>query len=295
MTKILDVVKPGVLVGEDVQKLFAVAKENGYAFPAVNCVGTDSINSVLEAAAKARSAVIVQFSNGGAAFIAGKGLKIDRPQGNSILGAISGALHVHNVAKEYGVPVVLHTDHCAKKLIPWVDGLLDAGEEYFKQHGKPLFSSHMLDLSEEHLKDNIDICCQYLERMAKMGIIPITNTHFIPLNGSDYHRFFGERVNYLFALRSFIDAGLRPCIGCDAPTAEVSAIKGLDGAVNRIDRASGEVIGPNQRITMREAIRCYTINAAYASFEDDIKGSIEVGKLADFTIFDNLTTAQAVP
>ena len=103
MTKILDVVKPGVLVGEDVQKLFAVAKENGYAFPAVNCVGTDSINSVLEAAAKARSAVIVQFSNGGAAFIAGKGLKIDRPQGNSILGAISGALHVHNVAKEYGV------------------------------------------------------------------------------------------------------------------------------------------------------------------------------------------------
>lgn len=170
MTKILDVVKPGVLVGEDVQKLFAVAKENGYAFPAVNCVGTDSINSVLEAAAKARSAVIVQFSNGGAAFIAGKGLKIDRPQGNSILGAISGALHVHNVAKEYGVPVVLHTDHCAKKLIPWVDGLLDAGEEYFKQHGKPLFSSHMLDLSEEHLKDNIDICCQYLERMAKMGM-----------------------------------------------------------------------------------------------------------------------------
>ena len=170
MTKILDVVKPGVLVGEDVQKVFAVAKENGYALPAVNCVGTNTINAVLEAAAKARSAVIVQFSNGGAAFVAGKGLKIDRPQGNSILGAISGALHVHNVAKEYGVPVILHTDHCAKKLIPWVDGLLDAGEEYFAKNGKPLFSSHMLDLSEESLEENIDICCKYLERMAKMGM-----------------------------------------------------------------------------------------------------------------------------
>ena len=170
MTKILDVVKPGVLWGEDVQKLFAVARENGYAFPAVNCVGTHTINAVLEAAAKARSAVIVQFSNGGAAFVAGKGLKTDRPQGNSILGAISGALHVHNVAQAYGVPVVLHTDHCAKKLIPWVDGLLDFGEEYFKKNGRPLFSSHMLDLSEESLDENVAICCKYLERMSKMGM-----------------------------------------------------------------------------------------------------------------------------
>ena len=170
MTKILDVVKPGVLVGEDVGKLFAVAKENGYAFPAVNTVSTDTINAVLEAAAKARSAVIVQFSNGGAAFFSGKGLKLERPQGNSILGAISGALHVHNVAKEYGVPVVLHTDHCAKKLLPWVDGMLDAGEEHFAKTGKPLFSSHMIDLSEEHLKDNVELCAKYLTRMAKMGM-----------------------------------------------------------------------------------------------------------------------------
>ena len=170
MTKILDVVQPGVLVGDDLHKLFAVAKENGYAFPAVNCVGTDSVNAVLEAAAKARSAVIIQFSNGGASFIAGKGLKIDRPQGNAILGAISGALHVHNVAKEYGVPVVLHTDHCAKKLLPWIDGLLDAGEDYFAKTGKPLFSSHMIDLSEESLEDNVAICCKYLERMSKMGM-----------------------------------------------------------------------------------------------------------------------------
>ncbi len=170
MTKILDVVQPGVITGADVQKVFAVAHENGFAIPAVNCVSTDTINAVLEAAAKARSAVIVQFSNGGAAFIAGKGLKVDRPQGCSILGAISGALHTHNVAKEYGVPVILHTDHCAKKLIPWVDGLLDYGEEYFKAHGKPLFSSHMLDLSEESLVDNIEICKKYLARMAKMGM-----------------------------------------------------------------------------------------------------------------------------
>ena len=170
MTKILDVVKPGVLVGEDVQKLFAVAKENGYAFPAVNCVGTDSVNAVLEAAAKARSAVIIQFSNGGGQFVAGKGLKIERPQGNAILGSISGALHVHNVAKEYGVPVVLHTDHCAKKLLPWIDGLLDAGEEFYKKEGKPLFSSHMLDLSEESLEENVETCCKYLERMSKIGM-----------------------------------------------------------------------------------------------------------------------------
>ena len=170
MTKILDVVKPGVLAGEDVAKLFAVAKENGYAFPAVNCIGTDSVNSVLEGAAKARSAAIIQFSNGGAAFIAGKGYKTDKPQGAAILGAISGALHVHNVAEAYGVPVVLHTDHCAKKLLPWIDGLLDAGEEYFAKTGKPLFSSHMIDLSEESLKDNVELCCKYLERMSKMGM-----------------------------------------------------------------------------------------------------------------------------
>ncbi|MCR5085695.1 MAG: class II fructose-bisphosphate aldolase [Succinivibrionaceae bacterium] len=170
MTKILDVVKPGVVTGEDVQKVFKVAHDNGFAMPAVNCVNTNTVNAVLEAAAKAHSPVIVQFSNGGAAFFAGKGLKLERPQGTSILGAISGALHVHNVAQSYGVPVILHTDHCAKKLIPWVDGMLDAGEEYFKRNGKPLFSSHMLDLSTESLEDNVDICCRYLERMAKMGM-----------------------------------------------------------------------------------------------------------------------------
>lgn len=131
--------------------MFAVAKENNFALPAVNCVGTDSINAVLETAAKVRAPVIVQFSNGGAAFIAGKGVKAEG-QGAAILGAISGAHHVHQMAEHYGVPVILHTDHCAKKLLPWLDGLLDAGEKHFAATGKPLFSSHMIDLSEESWK-----------------------------------------------------------------------------------------------------------------------------------------------
>ena len=170
MSKIFDFVKPGVITGDDVQKVFAIAKENKFALPAVNCVGTDSINAVLEAAAKVRSPVIVQFSNGGAAFIAGKGLKTDVPQGAAILGAISGAHHVHQMAEHYGVPVILHTDHCAKKLLPWIDGLLDAGEAHFAKTGKPLFSSHMIDLSEESLEENIEICSKYLARMAKLDM-----------------------------------------------------------------------------------------------------------------------------
>lgn len=167
--KILDVVKPGVITGDDVQKVFEIAKKNAFALPAVNCVGTDSVNAVLECAAKVKSPVIIQFSNGGAAFYAGKGLKLEG-QGPSIMGAISGALHVHNLAEAYGVPVILHTDHAAKKLLPWIDGLLDAGEKHFEKTGKPLFSSHMLDLSEESLEENIEICAKYLERMSKMGM-----------------------------------------------------------------------------------------------------------------------------
>lgn len=167
--KILDIVKPGVVTGEDVQKIFSLCKANNFALPAVNCIGTNSINATLEAAAKVRSPVIVQFSNGGAQFVAGKGLKLDG-QGSNILGGIAGARHVHAVAEAYGVPVILHTDHAAKKLLPWVDGLLDAGEKHFKETGKPLFSSHMLDLSEESLQENIEICARYLERMSKMDM-----------------------------------------------------------------------------------------------------------------------------
>ena len=169
MTKVLEVVKAGVATGDDVQKIFALAKEGNYALPAVNCVNTDTVNSVIEAAAKAKAPVIVQFSNGGAAYFAGKGLKLEGQQA-AILGAIAGAKYVHAVAEAYGVPVIVHTDHAAKKLLPWIDGLLDAGEKFYAETGKPLFSSHMLDLSEESLEENIEICEQYLKRMDKMGM-----------------------------------------------------------------------------------------------------------------------------
>lgn len=169
MSKILDFVKPGVITGDDVQKVFAVAKANNFALPAVNCVGTDSINAALETAAKVRAPIIVQFSNGAAAFIAGKNIK-EEGQTASVLGAISGALHVHNIAEHYGVPVILHTDHCAKKLLPWLDGLLDVSEKNYSATRKPLFSSHMIDLSEESLEENIEISANYLARMAKLDM-----------------------------------------------------------------------------------------------------------------------------
>ncbi|ABQ13596.1 class II fructose-bisphosphate aldolase [Dichelobacter nodosus] len=170
MTKILDSIKAGVVTGDDVQKIFSIAKQNNFALPAMNCVGTNSVNAALETAARVRAPLIIQFSNGGAAFFAGKGLKPVDGQRPDVLGAIAAAQHIHTLAAAYGVPVILHTDHCAKKLLPWLDGLLDAGEAFYQQHGKPLFSSHMLDLSEEPLKENIEICQRYLERMAKIDM-----------------------------------------------------------------------------------------------------------------------------
>lgn len=167
--KILDVVKPGVVTGDDYQKLLAVAKEGEFALPAVNVVSTDSVNAVLEAAKTVNSPVMVQFSNGGGVFYAGKGLS-NEDQKAAIAGSIAGAHHVHMMAELYGVPVILHTDHAAKKLLPWIDGLLDASEEHFAKTGKPLFSSHMLDLSEEPLEENIETCKKYLARMDKMGM-----------------------------------------------------------------------------------------------------------------------------
>ena len=169
MTKVSEVVKAGVATGDAVQKIFELAKAGNYALPAVNVVNTDTVNSVLEAAAKAKAPVIVQFSNGGASYFAGKGFKLEGQQA-AVLGAIAGAKYVHAVAEAYGVPVILHTDHAAKKLLPWIDGLLDAGEKFYAETGKPLFSSHMLDLSEESLEENIEICEQYLKRMDKMGM-----------------------------------------------------------------------------------------------------------------------------
>ncbi len=170
MTKVLDVVKPGVVTGDDLIKLLEVAKAEGFAMPAVNVVGSDSVNGVLEAAKTVNSPVMIQVSNGGAAFFAGKGVKLPGQEGQ-VLGSIAAAKHVHTVAAAYGVPVVLHTDHAAKKLLPWIDGLLDASEKEFAATGKPLFSSHMLDLSEEPLEENIEICKTYLARMSKMGML----------------------------------------------------------------------------------------------------------------------------
>ncbi len=159
----------GVLTGNMVNDLFSYAKANNFALPAVNVTGTNTINAVIETAKAVNSPVIIQFSNSGASFISGKTLS-NEGQKASILGAVSGAKHVHLLAEAYGVPVILHTDHAAKKLLPWVAGLLDIGERFYKENGKPLFSSHMLDLSEESLVENIEICKSFLERMSKMGM-----------------------------------------------------------------------------------------------------------------------------
>ncbi|MGY6648859.1 class II fructose-bisphosphate aldolase [Wenyingzhuangia sp. IMCC45574] len=162
-------IKPGVATGDAVQEIFKLAKEKQFALPAVNVTGNNTINTVLETAKELNSPVIIQFSNGGAVFNAGKGLD-NTDQKAAIAGAVAGAKHVHELAVAYGVPVILHTDHAAKKLLPWIDGLLDASEKHFAETGAPLFSSHMIDLSEEPLEENIAICKEYLARMDKMGM-----------------------------------------------------------------------------------------------------------------------------
>ena len=162
-------IKAGVATGDQVQAIFKLAKEKQFALPAANVIGSSSINAVIEAAADLNAPVIVQFSNGGAQFNAGKGLSNEN-QKSAIAGAVAGAKHVHLMAEAYGVPVILHTDHCAKKLLPWIDGLLDASEKHFEETGKPLYSSHMIDLSEEPIEENIEICKNYLARMSKMGM-----------------------------------------------------------------------------------------------------------------------------
>jgi fructose-bisphosphate aldolase class II len=161
--------RPGVLHGSEVTEVFNYANENDFALPAVNVVGTNSVNAVLETAREVNSPVIIQFSNGGAAFFAGKGVDNSEQKG-AILGGISGAMHIHSLAETYGVPVILHTDHCAKKLLPWVDGLLEAGERFYEKRGMPLYSSHMLDLSEEPLEENVATSRAYLERMHHLGM-----------------------------------------------------------------------------------------------------------------------------
>ena len=165
----MSLIKPGVATGNEVQEIFKLAKSKEFALPAVNVISSSSINAVLETAKELNAPVIIQFSNGGAVFNAGKGLDNEN-QSAAIAGAIAGAKHVHTMSKAYGVPVILHTDHCAKKLLPWLDGLIEASEINFKEKGYPLFSSHMIDLSEESIEENMAICKKYLERMSKIGM-----------------------------------------------------------------------------------------------------------------------------
>lgn len=162
--------EPGVVTGEKYYELLKYAQDKGFAIPAVNCTSSSTINAALEAARDSNSPVMIQFSNGGSVFMAGKGLG-NKAERASIAGAIAGAYMVKALAPLYGVPVVLHSDHCAKKLLPWFDGMLEEDERHFAAHGKPLFSSHMLDLSEEPLEENIDICKNYLERMNKIDCL----------------------------------------------------------------------------------------------------------------------------
>ena len=159
----------GVLTGEQVQEVFADAKANKYALPAVNVSSTSTVNAVMETAAELNSPAIIQFSNGGCIFYAGKGLKNEN-HAAAIAGGISGAVHVHQMAALYGASIILHTDHAAKKLLPWIDGLLEAGEEFYAVHGKPLYSSHMIDLSEEPIEENIELCKRYLKRMSAIDM-----------------------------------------------------------------------------------------------------------------------------
>ena len=162
-------IKPGVATGDQVQEIFRYAKEKGFALPAINVTGSSTVNSVMETAAKLNAPVIIQFSNGGCLFNAGKGLSNENEKA-AILGGIAGAKHIHTLAEAYGATVIIHTDHCAKKLLPWIDGLLEASEKNFAETGKPLYSSHMIDLSEEPIEENIELCKTYLKRMSKIGM-----------------------------------------------------------------------------------------------------------------------------
>ncbi|CAL4322929.1 class II fructose-bisphosphate aldolase [Buchnera aphidicola] len=170
MKKILKNFKTGVLDGNETKKIFKIAKENNFAIPAINCINTDSINMVLEAANHIKSPVIIQFSYGGSIFLSG-GNNNKKKNQRAIDGAISGAQHIHLMSKYYNIPVILHTDHCNKELLPWLDGLILYGEKYFKKYKKPLFSSHMLDLSNENLKKNIKICLKYFQKMSKINML----------------------------------------------------------------------------------------------------------------------------
>lgn len=170
MSKLFNKIKSGVVDVNDMNKIFQIVKINKCALPAINCINMESINAVLETAATLKSPAIIQFSYGGSSFISGNGLKMTLPHISAIQGSISGAYHVHRMAKLYNIPVILHTDHCSKQLLPWIDGLLEEGEKFFIKNGRPLFSSHMIDLSSENIHENINTCSIYLKRLSKLNM-----------------------------------------------------------------------------------------------------------------------------
>lgn len=169
MTELRNDFPAGVLTGDAVSEIFALAKHERFALPAANCIGSNSMNAVLETAGKVNSPVIIQFSTSGAAFVGGKGVPVDSARA-SILGSVAGAKHVRTMAEAYGARVILHTDHCPRGKLDWIAGLLDEGEQHFEAFGEPLFSSHMLDLSEDPIEQNLDTCVEYLQRMAPIGM-----------------------------------------------------------------------------------------------------------------------------
>lgn len=212
---ILSKIGPGVVTGDDLQYVFNNAKQNQFAIPAVNVVGTNSVNGVMEAGKLVNSPVIIQFSNGGGLFYGGKALD-NAGEKAAIAGSISGAMHIHQMAAYYGIPVIIHTDHAARKLLPWIDGLLDAGEKFYQQHGKPLFSSHMLDLSEESLEQNVETCKRYLERMSKIGMtleieLGITGGEEDGVDHSDIHssRLYTQPEDVAYAYKQLSDISPR--------------------------------------------------------------------------------------
>ncbi len=213
--RILSKIGPGVVTGDDLQYVFNNAKQNQFAIPAVNVVGTNSVNGVMEAGKLVNSPVIIQFSNGGGLFYGGKALD-NAGEKAAIAGSISGAMHIHQMAAYYGIPVIIHTDHAARKLLPWIDGLLDAGEKFYQQHGKPLFSSHMLDLSEESLEQNVETCKRYLERMSKIGMtleieLGITGGEEDGVDHSDIHssRLYTQPEDVAYAYKQLSDISPR--------------------------------------------------------------------------------------
>lgn len=282
MSKVLNFLKPGVIFGNDIQKLFQLAKINKFAIPAVNCIGTDSINSVLETAAEIQAPVIIQFSHGGASFISGKGIKTKKIEEKAILGAISGAKHVHLMAKHYGIPVIIHTDHCHKEILPWINGLLASSETHFKETGVPLFSSHMIDLSKEKIEINLDICSKYLKIMKKMNIFleielgctggeedGIDNNHLH--SSSLYTR--PEEVNYAYEILNSI-----------SPNFTIAASFGNVHGVYKIGNIQLKPIilkKSQEYISKKHHLPYNSLNFVFhggsGSSESDIKKSIEYG------------------